>query len=55
MQVFFHFCLYNYYLIVYVYLLFIGTENLTSRFICLRKENDKLFTGRKYSAQAGWV
>ncbi|XP_043283374.1 uncharacterized protein [Venturia canescens] len=30
------------------------TENLTSRFIQLRKENGKLFTGRKYSAQAGW-
>ncbi|XP_017761640.1 PREDICTED: uncharacterized protein LOC108551818 isoform X3 [Eufriesea mexicana] len=31
-----------------------GTENLTCRFIQLRKENGKLFTGRKYSAQAGW-
>ncbi|XP_076170425.1 uncharacterized protein LOC143148222 isoform X3 [Ptiloglossa arizonensis] len=30
------------------------TENLTCRFIQLRKENGKLFTGRKYSAQAGW-
>ncbi|XP_046619400.1 YTH domain-containing protein 1-like isoform X2 [Neodiprion virginianus] len=30
------------------------TENLTSRFIQLRKENGNLFTGRKYSAQAGW-
>lgn len=29
-------------------------ENLTCRFIQLRKENRKLFTGRKYSAQAGW-
>ncbi|XP_012138084.1 uncharacterized protein LOC105662167 isoform X3 [Megachile rotundata] len=32
----------------------LGTENLTCRFIQLRKENGKLFTGRKYSAQAGW-
>ncbi|KOX81334.1 hypothetical protein WN51_10666 [Melipona quadrifasciata] len=31
-----------------------GAENLTYRFIQLRKENRKLFTGRKYSAQAGW-
>ncbi|XP_011307269.1 uncharacterized protein [Fopius arisanus] len=30
------------------------TENLTSRFIQLRRENGKLFTGRKYSAQGGW-
>ncbi|KAH0561487.1 uncharacterized protein LOC123266266 [Cotesia glomerata] len=30
------------------------TENLTLKFIRLRKENGKLFTGRKYSAQAGW-
>ncbi|KAG7187741.1 hypothetical protein KM043_016791 [Ampulex compressa] len=30
------------------------TESLTCRFIQLRKENGKLFTGRKYSAQAGW-
>ncbi|KAJ8680111.1 hypothetical protein QAD02_015898 [Eretmocerus hayati] len=31
-----------------------GTENLTCRFIHLRKEHGKMFTGRKYSAQAGW-
>ncbi|XP_023247458.1 uncharacterized protein LOC106644539 isoform X2 [Copidosoma floridanum] len=30
------------------------TENLTCRFIQLRKEHGKMFTGRKYSAQAGW-
>ncbi|XP_078042247.1 uncharacterized protein LOC144472779 isoform X2 [Augochlora pura] len=30
------------------------TENLTCRFIQLRKENGEIFTGRKYSAQAGW-
>ncbi|XP_066590021.1 uncharacterized protein [Prorops nasuta] len=30
------------------------SEGLTCRFIQLRKENGKLFTGRKYSAQAGW-
>ncbi|CAL7935599.1 unnamed protein product [Xylocopa violacea] len=30
------------------------TENLTCRFIQLRRDNGKLFTGRKYSAQAGW-
>ena len=36
------------------YTKFRWTENLTCRFIQLRKENGKLFTGRKYSAQAGW-
>lgn len=35
-------------------LAFPGTENLTCRFIQLRKEHGKMFTGRKYSAQAGW-
>ncbi|XP_008557197.1 uncharacterized protein LOC103578037 isoform X1 [Microplitis demolitor] len=39
---------------IYHHAKFRWTENLTLRFIRLRKENGKLFTGRKYSAQAGW-
>ncbi|XP_011506000.1 PREDICTED: uncharacterized protein LOC105368637 [Ceratosolen solmsi marchali] len=39
---------------VYHHAKFRWTENLTCRFIQLRKEHGKMFTGRKYSAQVGW-
>ncbi|XP_003427160.1 uncharacterized protein LOC100679386 [Nasonia vitripennis] len=40
--------------VVYHHAKFRWTENLTCRFIQLRKEHGNMFTGRKYSAQAGW-